>query len=226
MLEDILFWERKWFLAINNAHSSFLDQGMLLYSGMIAWIPFVVFLFFLLVYKKDRKEYLPVIIAIITVVLVGNLVSGLIFKPFFQRLRPTFHPDFVNEVKTVLGYTGGGLYGFISGHSTFSFGIATFTTLLFRYKPYGWTVFAWAIIMVYSRLYLGVHFLSDVLPGMITGMLIGWGVYAGFLYFRRKQYPEQQDHELSSYSGYRKRLLTIVLAGYILLIFLIGLIQR
>ena len=90
-----------------------------------------------------------------------------------MRFRPTHHPDFMNEVITVFGYRGG-KYGFISGHAANSFGFAIFMSLLFRYRLFTWIIFIWAFVMAYSRIYLGVHFLTDIIPGALSGLLLGW----------------------------------------------------
>ncbi|MCD7898620.1 MAG: phosphatase PAP2 family protein [Bacteroides sp.] len=222
MLEDILSVERELFLAINHFHTPWLDATMLIYTGFPVWIPFILFLCIMLVYRKPKKEWAPVMVALGSVIIIGIIISGLLFKPFFHRFRPTFHPDFMDDIKRVLDYTGGGLYGFISGHSTFSFSIATFTAFLFRYKPYTIVVYIWAIVMVYSRLYLGVHFISDVIPGILVGILVGWGVYRFYLHYLTKKNPELYLCPAAIYSGEVKGALAIALACYIFVIFMIG----
>lgn len=218
MLEQLLRFEREFFLMINNFHTPFLDNALWLYTGMAVWIPFVIFFFAVLIYGKPVRDWLPVVLAITTVVLLGHLVVAGIFKPHFARFRPVFHPDFMNDIKTIGEYTGGGLYGFISGHSTFAFGMAMFSSLLFRYKPYTVVVFLWAIIMVYSRVYFGVHFLSDIVAGMIMGLLIGAGVYYLYkLYVDKVVCKDQGISRKGIYSPYRKRLITYTLIGYITL---------
>lgn len=223
MLENILNWERELFLTINQLHTPALDRLMPLYTDMWVWVPFFIIFLLGLMWGKPRREWLPVVVAFVAVVLAANFTTGILVKPFFQRLRPTYHPDFMNEVSTVLGYLGEGKYGFISGHSTFSFAVAMFTSLLLRYWPYGWMIFCWAFGIVYSRLYLGVHFLSDVIPGMIAGMLIGWMVYSLLLFCLQKKEPGPKSLSLC-YPDSRKSVLTLILSSYILLVFLIGLL--
>jgi undecaprenyl-diphosphatase len=116
--------------------------------------------------------------------LTDQLSSGF-FKPFFHRLRPTHHPLFCNEVDTVLNYRGG-LYGFISGHAANSFGFAVFSALLLKNRVYTWTVLIFAFINAYSRIYLGLHFISDVVVGMLVGAIIGYIVYKIYKFSRQK----------------------------------------
>jgi undecaprenyl-diphosphatase len=103
-------------------------------------------------------------------------ISASIIKPCFARLRPTHHPDFMNLVQTVNGYRGG-RYGFVSSHAANGFGAATFMALVYRYKWVTASVFLWALVSSYSRIYLGVHFISDILGGMALGVVLGVAVY-------------------------------------------------
>jgi undecaprenyl-diphosphatase len=72
----------------------------------------------------------------------------------------------------------GGRFGFISSHASNSFGAAMMLWLLFRnqYK-YFWLMFVWAAVVSYSRIYLGVHFPSDIAAGMLCGLSFGYIFY-------------------------------------------------
>ncbi len=107
-------------------------------------------------------------------------VSSHVFKPIFQRLRPTHHPDFKDEVRILFGYRGG-LYGFISGHAANTFGFATLTSLMIRNKIFTLMIFIFALLTGYSRIYLGVHFINDVVVGAIVGIVLGYIVYRIYL---------------------------------------------
>ena len=187
MLEHILDYEKHAFLWMNSGHSAFFDQFMWLFSGKIAWIPLVVVFIVALSYKNKRhwKELLLIFIAIIIVITLCDQFASSLCKPFFSRLRPTHHPDFMDRVNIVFDYRGG-LYGFISSHAANSFGFVTLTSLFFRNKLYSIMMFIWAIINSYSRIYLGVHFISDIVPGIITGIFFGWIVYKLFVILKPK----------------------------------------
>ena len=187
MLEDILNYERSAFLWMNNGHSAFGDQFMWLFSGKIGWIPLAVAYIIILSYKNKTnwKEVILVFASIVFVITLCDQFSSSICKPLFTRFRPTHHPDFMDVVNIVFDYRGGP-YGFISSHAANAFGFATLTSLIFRYRPYLLMLFGWAIVTAYSRIYLGVHFITDVIPGIISGILFGWIVYELYIIARKK----------------------------------------
>ncbi|MDR1200944.1 MAG: phosphatase PAP2 family protein [Tannerellaceae bacterium] len=185
MLEQLLVYERSMFFMLNGSDSPFLDRFMWLYTGKAAWLPLAVFILFILLYKKNWRESLLILVAITLVITLCDQFASHLIKPYFQRFRPTHHPAFMEEVKTVFGYRGGN-YGFISSHAANAFGFAMFMSLLFRYRLFTIAIFLWAFLTAYTRVYLGVHFISDVVPGALAGLFFGWLVYTLYIYVREK----------------------------------------
>lgn len=187
MLEKILDLEKELFFALNGSDSAFLDNIMWLYTGKIMWIPLALFIIGILVYKKDWHEYILIFLAITLVVTLCDQFASQICKPLFTRFRPTHHPEFMDQVQTVFDYTGG-RYGFISSHAANAFGLATYMTLLFHYRSRLFTIaiFFWALMTAYTRIYLGVHFISDIIPGIIAGIVFGYLTY--YLYKKTRIY--------------------------------------
>ncbi|MDR0394779.1 MAG: phosphatase PAP2 family protein [Tannerella sp.] len=187
MLEKILDYEGEAFLWLNSYHTPFENQFMWLFSGKIFWIPSMILFIFMLFYKniKHWKETLIILMAIALVITLCDQFASGICKPIFTRSRPTHHPEFMDKVRTVFDYRGG-RFGFISSHAANAFGFATLTSLIFKYRFYSVVLYLWAIINSYSRIYLGVHFISDIIPGIIVGLLFGWGVYKLFVFACKK----------------------------------------
>jgi undecaprenyl-diphosphatase len=129
----------------------------------------------LLMTKKYRKVALFALVALALELL---LVEGLI-KNIFVRPRPFM----VNETIDLLIKTPSG-YSFPSGHTASSFAFAA--VLFFNKVPYRKTIMALAALMGFSRLYLYVHYPSDVLAGMVLGIFIGWVV----VYIQKKYYGD------------------------------------
>jgi len=185
MLEQELQLEKDLFLLFNGCHSAFWDNVMYIYSYYkFTWVPFYLCFFFVIIYRQHWKEIVCVFAAVALLILFCDQLSSGFAKPFFQRLRPTHHPDFKDIVKTVFDYRGG-RYGFFSGHAANSFGFATLMALVFRNKIFTVTMFIFAAITAYSRVYMGVHFISDIVVGMLTGIFFGCLFYELFILGRK-----------------------------------------
>ena len=217
MVEKMLEYERSAFLWLNGNHSPFWDSFMWLYTGKLVWIPLILLLLFVLFYKTDWKESVLVVLSMVLIIVLCDQFSSNICKPYFMRFRPTHHPDFKDFVNIVNDYRGG-KYGFISGHAANAFGYAMFSLLLFRYSPYTISVLVWSTVMAYSRIYLGVHFISDIIPGALSGILFGFLVYKLYVTLRRKCL-KKTNKPCQIYMDSRKRLLIFSLFATILFMF-------
>ncbi|MDR0864421.1 MAG: phosphatase PAP2 family protein [Candidatus Symbiothrix sp.] len=189
MLEQELQWEKELFFFLNGSESVFWDSFFWLYSYKWTWIPLYLGFLFVFIYKKNWKEILLMIVSVTLLIVLCDQIASGFFKPVFHRFRPTHHPDFQDQVDLVLGYRSG-LYGFISSHAANAFGLATFTALLFRNRLFTFMMLLFALFNGYSRIYLGVHFISDVVVGALTGIIIGYIVYKlynlGRIYFLKE----------------------------------------
>jgi undecaprenyl-diphosphatase len=181
MLEKVLNYEHDVFLWLNGGHTPFWDNFIWLYSGKIVWIPLAVWIIVILCYKKSWKECILVLLFIALTITLCDQFASSVCKPAFTRLRPTHHPDFMAQVQTVFGYRGG-LYGFISSHAANAFGFSVFTLLLFRYRWYTLTILIWSTFMAYTRIYLGVHFISDIVPAILAGTVFGFLCYKAYMF--------------------------------------------
>jgi undecaprenyl-diphosphatase len=175
MMEELLSCERSLFLWLNGTHTPFLDTLLWPFSGLLVWCPpLLVTAYF---YWRRRNRWLSATLATGIVLACCGAVSAFLFKPCFARLRPTVHPLFMDCVTLLRDYRADGPYGFISGHATSAFGFAVLSLLQMKNRYYTVAVLTWAFLMGYSRIYMGVHFVSDVIAGMGVGSLLGWGVY-------------------------------------------------
>ena len=155
---------------------------MYTFSQMEVWIPFYAALLWLMV-RTWRKESGWVILAVVLCVVLADQVSSGLIKELVQRPRPTHTAGLQELVHTVNGYRGG-RYGFVSSHAANTFGLALFCTLLFRNRWYAWTMFLWALVTSYSRIYLGVHVPGDILGGTLVGLGAAWLCYWLLRHFR------------------------------------------
>ena len=173
MLNDL---DHQLFLFLNGLHVGWLDPVMTFISSEMGWIPFYAVLLFLVFYKY-RWKGLWVLLGVIVVITLSDQISASVFKPIFHRLRPCYDPLIEDLVYTPKGKPGGH-YGFISSHAANTFALASFIYMTMRqhYKKIGWIMFPWAILVSYSRIYLGVHFPGDIICGAAVGMILGFGI--------------------------------------------------
>ena len=165
-------------LAINGWHTPFLDEIMWIISSKLVWIPFYLFLIYLAAKKHTLKQTLFFTVLAILSVILSDVISTYCFKEVFLRYRPSHNLLLSDKLHFYENKPGefyrGGQYGFISSHAANFFAIAVFVgySLKNYYPKLLFTLISIASIVCFSRIYLGVHYLSDVFVGGIVGSTI------------------------------------------------------
>jgi undecaprenyl-diphosphatase len=171
MIEFLDHLDQSVFLFLNGLHNPFMDRLIMIATKGAVWIPLYL-LFLYLVIRKYKWNTLLIIIVVTLMILVSDQLSDLI-KNSVHRLRPSQQPGL--RVHIVDAYKGG-TFGFYSAHATNSFSVAVFIILILGkyYRYFFIPILLWAILMSYTRIYLGVHYPGDILAGMLAGSLIGY----------------------------------------------------
>jgi undecaprenyl-diphosphatase len=170
------------FLAVNGMHSPFFDAFFTLFTSMITWIPLYLMILYL-VFKKYKQQGLWILLFLILTVVLSDQLSGLI-KDLVQRIRPSHEPLLLGKVNLPTGE--GGMYGFVSSHATNVFSFAFLIGLLTQNRRLFAALLGWAVLTIYSRIYVGVHYPLDVICGAVIGTLIGYGIYKLLVYFDQR----------------------------------------
>ena len=176
MLEYLKQLDADLLCTLNGWNCPYADQLMWLVSGKFSSALIIIVLLALLARQRSWRGILTFIIMTALVVLLADRISSGIIKPIVERLRPTHDPDLQGIVHVVNGYRGG-LYGFVSSHAANLFGIATLISLVLRNRGSWLAMMAWAAIVAYSRIYLGVHYPGDILGGTVIGIGVAFLVF-------------------------------------------------
>lgn len=184
-MEEILELDRELFMELNsNFRHPFLDQLMMFFSTTYAWIPLHLLLLYLLI-RNFRKQTWVWLVAIALTILLADQITSSLMKPFFERLRPSHEPSIADQVNIVNQYRGG-RFGFASSHAANTFGIATLMWLVLKmYRPWIGFIFLWALLVGYTRIYLGVHYPGDIVVGFAIGFFCALVAYYLCLYLKK-----------------------------------------
>jgi undecaprenyl-diphosphatase len=181
------------FLFINGLHASWLDGLMWGFSQISwLWIPLYAFLT-AWIWIKYKIRSIPIILSFVILVILADQTASAILKPLIERLRPTHNDTLKGLVHIVNGYEGG-LYGFASSHAANTFAVALLFSMIIREKRIISPLFTWALLVSYSRIYLGVHYPGDVLGGFVIGAVYAFLIYKLLEFVFRKIYHDDLHH--------------------------------
>lgn len=164
-MEFLLSLDHALFSSVNHVPHTALTDGIAQFLSWVGgtgiiWL-IILFILFVREERKDHWFFLPFSIAGV----ISWIVSATILKPFFARARP------IDLEGTILVDPSINGFSFPSSHAAVSWALAY--VLAAEEPSWRWGLFILAFLISLSRLYLGVHFPSDVLMGALLGLAIG-----------------------------------------------------
>lgn len=174
-MENLIELDQSLFLYLNNLGSENFDTLWLVITNKFSSIPLYALFVYLLFKNFGIKQTLITLMVVAVMITLTDQISYAV-KHSVMRLRPCGEPSLKDLGRFV---SRCGSYGYFSGHATSSFALAVFLGLTFRkiYKYVFMALIIWALLISYSRIYVGVHYPGDVLTGLFVGIFIGIGCY-------------------------------------------------
>lgn len=188
MMEQLLHIDTEILLAINGWHAPWADTLMWIISAKATWIPLYILLILCLVMRYRHpasnaigwvKKVPACVVMIITICLAvgaADFIASGILKDLVARPRPSRVPELEGVLHLVNGYKSG-QFGFVSSHAANTMACGLLFSLIWRNKIATCGLMLWVAANCYSRMYLGVHYPTDILGGLTVGALMAVVAY-------------------------------------------------
>lgn len=185
IIQNLVDADRAATLAVNAFGGMFTDAVMPWVSNRAVWIPFYLLLVCYLWLRLGwKKTLLILVVAVLSVAAVDQLAN--LVKYSVCRFRPCWDEYMVDNGLKILERKGG-KYGFFSGHASTCAALATSVLYLYKDKLLKVILPLWVALVSLSRVYVGKHFLGDILVGALVGILVAL-VISYFMHFVLTKY--------------------------------------
>ncbi|MBQ8170189.1 MAG: phosphatase PAP2 family protein [Bacteroidales bacterium] len=170
--------DQKVTLEMNSWSSEITDVIWKFFSDIPVWIPMYVIIVGCLFWRLGWKKGLIMTLAAAATFGFCDQFSNLI-KDLVERVRPLNDPYMLEHGLNILEGKSSS-FSFFSAHSANAFGLATSTLIGFRldkrlkYRGYAAWMYTWATLVALSRVFVGKHYLGDIIAGAAIGALAGY----------------------------------------------------
>jgi len=184
--------DKKIFLILNGIHNHFFDAVMSYLNSAWLWIPLSLFICYILIKNFNLKSKKSLFFNILIILLFAFLQFQICVKlipSFFDDMVHRIRPCYDEYISMFINYDESyerSRFGFFAAKACLAFSIATFLYLSLwdKYKLLKIAFIIIAILISYSRIYLGLHYPANILVSAITGVLIGFVSYPIFFYVK------------------------------------------
>jgi len=180
--QGIVDFDRELTLLVNSFHTPFTDSAWKFISNPSVWVPLYLIVLAVITWRLGWKKALVALFALALAILCVDQLGNLV-KDATGRLRPC-HDQLMLLSGLNVPVSRGGMYGFFSAHSANAFAFAMASLIILRedryrrYGSYALLIFVWATLVALSRVFLGKHFVGDILVGAVVGIVMGYVIGA------------------------------------------------
>lgn len=198
-MERLIEFDKQLLLAVNHWTSPWADQLMTTMSKVAIWYPLYLIAAIAVFIPKVYSEHslyhrecsgakmwkaglaalLSVIVCCVCTDLLGHIVRNAVCRP-----RPGYDAELGSMMRLIAG--PGNLYGFFSSHAANTIAFAVATSLIIRRRAWTIVSLVWALLICYSRCYLGQHYPTDVVTGIACGLLFAFAAYWLYRFVMRR----------------------------------------
>lgn len=191
-MEQLIEYDHELFLFLNNLGNSTWDDFWNFLTNKWSSIPFYALLVYLLYRSLGIKGTLITLIVVAGLITVTDQLAN-VFKHRFERPRPCRQEGVMEQARFIADYCG--RFGYFSAHAASSAALTVFMGLILRpfYPKMLYVLIFWALMVAYSRIYVGVHYPLDILTGMLIGSIFGYLFYRLQQYLLRKYSKQEKE---------------------------------
>lgn len=205
-------------MVFNGSHCPFVDRLAVTLTCGYMWIPLYIALLLLVINNHKTVVQISLVIgmALLAIVLSEGM-ADLIVKPLVARLRPIHDTLMQDCVQVVNNYRAEG-YSFFSAHASNTMAVAVFFSLLVKDRLFACILIVWALVNCWTRLYLGVHYPSDIIVGMVWGSVSGLFAYTMYNKVKDTRSVRASDDAATTDMAYRRSDINTVICVMALLV--------
>ena len=205
-------------MVFNGSHCPFVDRLAVTLTCGYLWIPLYIALLLLVINNHKTVVQISLVIGIaLLAILLSEGMADLIVKPLVARLRPIHDTLMQDSVQVVNNYRAEG-YSFFSDHASNTMAVAVFFSLLVKDRLFACTLITWALVNCWTRLYLGVHYPSDIIVGVVWGSVSGLFAYTIYNKVKDTRRLSVSDNAATTDMAYRRSDINRVICVMALLV--------